>query len=289
MKPELEKIIHRSESSFNTRIIKRDQRPFLAQAWHYHPEIEICFTLKSHGLRYVGNNISEYSERDLVVLGSYLPHGFTTKDQCEQYVIQFTREFLGKDFFYSSELEGINELINLSNKGMVLKGTEVSEAEKYIQFLFSKNLSSMGRLIALLEFLNFLSSCSNFESICSEKYSSSITQKKLNSVRKILEYIKNNYQEDISVQTASKMANMTESAFYKFIKRHTNKKFTSILNEYRIEHASKLLVSNSMPISEISFDSGFNNLSYFNRIFKRTYNMTPNEFRKSYQINQKAT
>ena len=283
MKPEFEKIESKSANSFVYKIVKRNQRPFLTEAWHYHPEIEICYTLKSHGLRYVGNNISDYSERDLVILGSYLPHGFTTIDESEQYVIQFGQGFLGKDFFDSSELEEINSFLNQSNKGIVIKGTELNKAEEYIQYLYQSNQTKMERLLNLLEFLDFLSKCSNIELICSEKYSSNLTESKLNKVNKIFEYIKNNYQQDISVQSASKMVNMTESTFYKFIKRHTNKKFTSILNEYRINHASKLLVSSLMPISEISFISGFNNLSYFNRVFKNSYNMTPKQFRNNYK------
>lgn len=283
MKPEFEKIQPKTANSFVTKIVKRRQRPFLTEAWHYHPEIEICYTLKSHGLRYVGNNISEYSERDLVILGSYLPHGYTTIDQSEQYVIQFGQDFLGKDFFASSELKEINSFLYQSNKGIILKGKELKRAEEYIQCLYITNLSKMDRLLHLLEFLNFLSKCSNIELICSEKYSSTLTESKLNKVNRIFEYIKNNYQQNISIQSASKTVNMTESTFYKFIKRHTNKKFTTILNEYRINHASKLLVSSLMPISEISFRSGFNNLSYFNRVFKETYKITPKQFRNNYK------
>ena len=283
MKPEFEKIEQKSANSFVSKIVKREQRPLLTQAWHYHPEIEICYTLKSHGLRYVGNNISEYDQGDLVILGSYLPHGFTTIDQSEQYVIQFNQAFLGKDFFDASELEDINSFLRQSNKGIVLKGSELKKAEEYIRLLFMPNLSKMGRLIHLLELLNFLSHCSNIEFICSEKYSSTLTQSKLNKINTIFEFIKNNYQQDISICSASKEVNMTESTFYKFIKRHTNKKFTTILNEYRINHASKLLVSSHIPISEISFKSGYKNLSYFNRVFKNTYNLTPKQFRNTFQ------
>lgn len=282
MKPEFEKIETKSSNSFVTKIVKRDQRPFLTEAWHFHPEIEICYTLKSHGLRYVGNNISEYSKRDLVVLGSYLPHGFTTIDKSEQYVIQFNQDFLGKDFFESSELDDINTLLFQSNKGITIKGSELKKAEEYIQQMYQIDLPKMKRLLVLLDFLNFLAECSNIEMICSEKYSANLTQTKLHTVNKIFEYIKNNYQKEITIQSVSKIVNMTESTFYKFIKRHTNKKFTEILNEYRINHASKLLASSMMPISEVSFKSGYNNLSYFNRIFKRAYNMTPKQFRNTY-------
>lgn len=283
MKPEFEKIERKSSNSFVAKVVERDNRPLLSQAWHFHPEIEICYTLKSHGLRYVGNNISEYNERDLVILGSYLPHGFTTIDQSEQYVIQFNKNFLGKDFFHSFEFEKINSFLTLANRGIYIKGSDLESAEKCIESLFESKLSAMERLIRLFDLLNIVSQSSNIEFICSEKYSSNLSKSKLNNVKKIFAFIDENFQHDISIKSASKVVNMTESAFYKFIKRHTNKKFTTILNEYRINHASKLLLSSDFSISEISFKSGYNNLSYFNRIFMHTYKMSPRKFRKLYR------
>lgn len=284
MKPELEKIEFKSNNSFQSKIVKRDQRPLLTQAWHYHPEIEICYTLKSHGLRYVGNNISAYNERDLVILGSYLPHGFTTIDKSEQYVIQFNKEFLGKDFFNTSELEQIQSFLLESNRGVVLRGSELKKAEEYIQYLYKPDQSKMERLLKLLELLNYLSQCANIDIICSEKYSSTITRSKLNKVNMIFEFLRNNFQNDISIQTVCNVVNMTESTFYKFIQRHTKKKFTAILNEYRIDFASKLIVSSDLSISEISFKSGYKNLSYFNRVFKKSFKITPKDFRKKYRV-----
>lgn len=285
MRPELEKIDSNSTHSFVKRIVRREQRPHLTEAWHYHPEIEICFTRKSKGKRFVGNNISNYKEGDLVILGSYLPHGFTTIDQSEQYVIQFKKEFLGETFISSNELQEINRFLNLSIKGILIKGEEALKAEDYILDLFRSENSKMKNLLLLLELLDFLANCSNVEYICSEKYSSTLSESKLNNVQAIFNYISENFQNDISIKSASTAVNMTESAFYKFIKRHTNKKFTTILNEYRINHASILLASSNQSIAEVSFKSGYNNLSYFNRIFKQTYRMTPNQFRTSYQNN----
>ena len=87
----------------------------------------------------------------------------------------------------------------------------------------------------------------------------------------------------VTINDACKAVNLTESAFYKFIKRHTNKKFTTILNEYRLDHASKLLLSSNLTISDISFQSGYSNLSHFNRTFKQAYNMTPRQLRANYK------
>ncbi len=283
MKPEFEEIQPIKSRSFLTKVVKRDNRPLLTQAWHYHPQIEICYTLKSHGLRYVGNNISDYKERDLVVLGSNLPHGFTTTDRSEQYVIQFMPDFLGDGFFSVAELRKVQVLLDQSKRGLALTASETKKAETLIMDLYEPELSEMKRLLALLRFLDFLSASNGLESICSDKYSASISVNKLSKLKAIFDYIENNFQSQISIEEACRTVNLTESAFYKFIKRHTNKKFTTIVNEYRMDHVSKLLVSGDKPISEVSVLSGFNNLSYFNKIFKQTYRQTPRQFRIDYK------
>lgn len=282
MKPEFEKILRKATRSFNVKVVKRANRPLLTKAWHYHPEIEICYTLKSQGRRYVGNNISDYKERDLVILGANLPHGFTTSHECEQYVLQFTQEFLGRGFFNAAELEGINDLIHRSKRGLLLKGQEVDEAEVRIKQLCVQEQSSFAQLISLLEFLDYLSRCTNVGPICTEKYSALISIKKLDSIKTVFEYIEGNFQKELTIRDACKVVNLTESAFYKFMKRHTGKKFTTILNEYRLDHACKLLTSSDLQISEVSFQSGYVNLSHFNRVFKESYGMTPRQMRNRY-------
>lgn len=284
MKPELEKIERRSSTSFIAKIVKRENRPMLSKAWHYHPEIEICYTLKSKGRRYVGNNISDYKEMDLVILGSNLPHGFTTPDRCEQYVIQFNEDFLGQGFFKSAEFKTVKSLLDRSKQGCVLNGMELEEADYRIKKIFEENQSDLSRLIHLIEFLDFLARSKNLKLICSENYTTHLNASKLNSIKAIFDFVENNYQKDIGIKDACKVVNLTESAFYKFIKRHTNKKFTTILNEYRIDHAYKLLASSSTPISQVAYISGYNNFSHFNRVFKQTYKMTPRQFRKQNQF-----
>lgn len=283
MKPEFEKIQRKSTRSYTARVIKRAQRPLLTKAWHYHPEIEICYTLKSQGRRYVGNNISEYKEKDLVLLGPNLPHGFTTSVECEQYVIQFRQDFLGREFFDSIEFERINDLLLRSKRGLVFSGADVKKVELKIKKLYEQEDSNFKQLLSLLKILDYLSRSTQVTPICTEKYSSYISITKLNSIKTIFDYIENNFQKDLTVKDACKLVNLTESAFYKFMQRHTSKKFTTILNEFRIDHASKLLASSDLTISEISFQSGYNNLSHFNRIFKQTYNMTPRQLRNKYK------
>lgn len=281
MKPEFEKIIDYTRSSFIAKEVIRNNRPLLTQAWHYHPEIEICFSLKSEGKRYVGNNISSYKKNDLVMLGSLLPHGFTTNQNCHQVVIQFGEDFLGNAFLQKAEIQLIRQLISRSRMGIQFNEKTTKKAKKIIKSVLNKQ--GCGKLISLLKLLNVLSKAKGYNIICTKEYSLNLNLNALSRIKTVLDFIENNYKKDIKIREAAQLINLTESAFYKFIKKHTNKKFTQIVNEFRVDHATKLLIQGELTISQICYDCGYNNLSYFNRKFKEIMDVKPSEFRNNYR------
>jgi len=280
MKPDFERILDPVERSFTAKVVKRDSRPLLSRAWHYHPELEICFTVESHGRRFVGNQIDEYAINDLVMFGSNLPHGFTTDVACSQVVIQMTEDFLGNDFLGRPEVKSIHDLFVRAKRGLEFRGKVVKKCRP----LFSKLLASEGftRLRYLLEILELLAETSKVKPICSKEYTSDFNAEELDRVKMVYDHIIASFKEDVSIKEIADKLNISESGFYKFIKQHTQKTYTSLVNEFRINHASRLLMSSDLSITEVGFDSGFNNISYFNRKFKSTHGCTPVEFRKRY-------
>jgi AraC-like DNA-binding protein len=283
MKPEFEIITDSPERSFTAKIVSRESRPLLSQAWHYHPEIEICFTNEGYGKRFVGNQISDYFVGDLVLFGSNLPHGFTTDMKSNQVVIQMTEDFLGKEFLNKPELYGIKSLIKKSSRGLEFGAATKMEAAKVIKKLMTSN--GFKKLIYLFELLEVLATANDVRPICSEEYSLNFDAAYLNRLKIVYDHIILNFQKKVSVKEAADLINLTESAFYKFIKKHTKKTYTEIINEFRINHASKLLMNTDMTIAEVCYDCGYNNISYFNRKFKSIMGLTPSEFKLSRQDN----
>ena len=281
MKPEYEKIQEPSERSFTAKIVARKSRPLLRQAWHYHPEIEICLTRESFGKRFVGNQISDYAQGDLVMFGSNLPHGFTTDKKCTQVVIQMDASFLGTDFLEKPELRKVRALFQFARRGLDFGEQTKQDAKKVIK----KMMKTQGfrQMIRLFELLHLLAEAQDVTPICSEEYSLDLDATHLNRLKAVYEYILVNYQTELSIAAAANQINMTEAAFYKFIKKHTKKTFTEIVNEFRINLATKLLMTTDKSISEICFDCGYNNLSYFNRRFKDIVGQTPGVFKQNYR------
>lgn len=280
MKPEYEKIVESPERSFTAKIVSRPSRPRLSQAWHFHPEIEICYTLESNGRRFVGNQISDYRESDLVMFGANLPHGFTTDVPCSQVVIQMNHDFLGTTFLSRPELHSVRYLFTHAKRGLTFGDEIKPQAHAIIERLLESG--GFEQLILLLELLRTLAETSYVTPICSEEYALDFNESQLGRIKIVYDHIMEHFKEPVRIKEIADKLNISEAAFYKFIKKQTKKSYTQIINEFRTHYASKLLMTTDKTISQICFESGYNNLSYFNRKFKEIMKETPHSFRSRY-------
>lgn len=281
MKPEYEKIIEPAERSFTAKVVSRKSRPLLRQAWHFHPELEICYTLKSEGRRFVGNQIADYHEGDLVMMGTNLPHGFTTDVYCSQIVVQMTENFLGRDFLNTPETRPIRALFQRAGQGLSFQGATRKKSRKLLRKILK--YEGMTKLRYLLELLQILAESEEVDPICSREYAMDFNVDDLGRIKVVYDHVMEHFREEVSIPSLAAQLNISEAAFYKFIKKHTKKTYTQIINEFRINYAGKLLMSTEMSIAEICFESGYNNISYFNRKFKQLMVLTPDEFRRRYR------
>ena len=102
-------------------------------------------------------------------------------------------------------------------------------------------------------------------------------------IDKAFDYMNTNYDKPIVLKDVAKLVNMTEVSFSRFIKKRTGVTFIDSLNEIRLGHATRMLIETTHTIAEISYNCGFNNISNFNRIFKKKKGCTPREFRENYK------
>ena len=280
MKPAYEVVPVSFGHSFVIKQIDRPNRPRLSQAWHYHPEIEICYTFESNGKRFVGNQISDYESEDLVMFGSNLPHGFTTDERCRQVVIQITDDFLGKGFINIPELRDLKAFFEYSKHGLEFDKETIRNVKPLIKDIIQSE--GLSQLISLLRLLKYLSETADAKVICPNLPSDELSISNLERIRIVYDYIMENFNTDIKVSTVADMINLSEAGFYKFFKKHANKNFTRVINEFRINHAGNLLQDSSKTIAQVAFESGYNNISHFNRTFKKIMGKKPKEFRDAY-------
>lgn len=276
MKPEFEKIQNQPRHSFITKTVERTKRPTLKEAWHFHPEIEVCFTLKSEGKRFVGNDISDYLEDDVVMFGTNLPHGFITEMESEQIVIQMQAGFLGLEFLEKPETQIIKELFIRAKRGIQFYGKTQQKAKQLAKQLL--NLQGLPKMLKLLSLLNYLATSQEYSFITSQSFQADTRMAGLKRIQVVYNYILENYQRKVSLDEAAELVAMTKSSFCRFLKKHTKKTFSEIVNSIRIDHACGLIINTNKNISTIGYESGFNDISYFSRTFKSLTGQNPKGF-----------
>jgi len=250
------------------------------QKWHYHPEIELVYINNGKGKRQVGLHLSNYDEGDLVMIGTNVPHtGFTEyfDKERKEVVVQFKPDFLGNSLEKVLEFKNIKRLFEISKRGLVFSGN--TKKTIGISMLGLQYETPLQKVLTLIKILNDLSISKDVTVLNSENFDSESIQEN-ERIKKVFNYIKLNYKEEVSLNEVSELVFMTPPSFCRYFKSKTNKTFTTFLNEYRINNALKLLAQSELDIKNICFQCGYNNFSHFNRLFKKQISMTPSEFRK---------
>ena len=107
-------------------------------------------------------------------------------------------------------------------------------------------------------------------------------------IEKVFEYMNLNFDKPVSLREVAKIASMTDVSFSRFFKKRTGITFIDSLTEMRLGHASRLLIDTTQSVAEVAYHCGFNNISNFNRIFKKKKNCTPKEFRENYNYGSRV-
>jgi AraC-like DNA-binding protein len=248
--------------------------------WHYHPEIELVFVNGGSGKRQIGSHISYYSDGDLVLIGSNLPHcGFTNEQtgNKNETVIQMRPDFLGNDFLEISELKNIQHLLHKAKGGIAFG----SETKKIIACKIEEmeTQSTFDRLLSMISILNTLETNNEYTILNADGFSLELQVQDNDRINVVFNHVKDHFQEPIQLDTVSSMVSMTTPSFCRYFKKITNKTFTTFVNDYRLVHASKLLSENTKSITEICYESGFNNFSHFNKSFKAFTGKSASQYR----------
>lgn len=260
----------------------RYQVPFFQFKWHYHPEYELTYIVKGNGYRIVGNSYEHFNDGDLVLLGNHLPHTWSGKlndgIKSDAVVIQFSKEFIAP-FLGLNESLLIKDMLNTSVRGIRFE----PDAELVSKIIALTETNGVDKILKLISILDDLSKKQPIL-IASNSFHNVVSKKNEIRINKVCLYIQNNFHTKISLKEVADLIYLTESNFCKFFKKATGKTYSDYLNELRINEACRLLVQTEKSINQISFECGFETLSYFNRVFLSKKEMTPSIFRKSETI-----
>lgn len=251
-----------------------------AHLWHYHPEVELVFVNGGTGKRQIGSHISYYTDGDLILIGSNLPHCGFTDDHTgnkNETVIQMRPDFLGDVFMALPETKNIYRLFERA-KGGIAFGEETKKAlGDKIETM--ETMPALERLLTMVSILNELEHAKDYKILNAQGFALETQLQDNDRINMVFNHVKDNFREVIELEAMADMASMTVPSFCRYFKKVTNKTFTRFVNEYRIVHACKLLAEKQISIADVCYESGFNNFSHFNKSFKEFTGKSASHYR----------
>ncbi|MDX1479851.1 MAG: AraC family transcriptional regulator, partial [Saprospiraceae bacterium] len=217
---------------------------------------------------------------DLIMLGPNLPHfGFTQEQQKGHFeiVVQMREDFLGETFLSRPEMQPIRQLFERSRTGLTFSGETRRTVGRKLNALHSA--PPFRRLVGLLEILHEMAESDEVESLNANGFTVNVTVEDEQRIQHIYQYVQAHFKRHITLEEISDIANMTVPAFCRYFKKLTNQTFTQFVNAFRVAHATKLLVETNALITEVAHESGFNNISHFNKHFLKVTGLRPSEYR----------
>ena len=273
-------LIERQKTNFNFPI-------------HIHPECELNFIENAKGAqRIVGDSIEEIDEEELVlVTNPHLEHAWkdyrNVSKNIHEITIQFHPDLLTNTFLNKNQMISIRQLFRHAERGVAFSRESIAKVRPLLKTLTCEN-DSFYSLIKLLIILHELSIDKGMRELSTGQFAANVMHQHSSdeSLGRVMDYLSRHYSEVIRLSEVAEMVNMSESSFCRFFKQHTSKSFIDFLTDIRLGAASRALIDSSLSIAEIGYDCGFNNLSNFNRIFKKKKGVTPSEFRDNYRKNK---
>ncbi|MEO6149959.1 MAG: AraC family transcriptional regulator [Mucilaginibacter sp.] len=256
---------------------------------HYHDEFELNLLLNAPGARrIVGNHMDVIQDAELALIGPNLIHAWFTHNckstEITEITIQFHKDLFEQQFLTRNQLRSIKEMFERSSLGVLFSQEAIGDIKSRIMNLGQK--TGFDSVLELMSILYKLSLSKDYHTLADSGYSDKQINYNSRRIQKAFDYMSVNYSKPLFLSEVAAIANMPEVSFSRFIKKRTGTTFIESLNEIRIGHASRMLIDSTDTVSEIAYLCGFNNISNFNRTFKKKKKCTPKEFRENYLDNR---
>ena len=281
----LEKIIVKEDESFSIGVFQDNLEK---STWHYHNNFEISFITEGSGKRIVGDSIEEFQPGDLAFIGSNLPHVWIadketrmlSKRTLEMVFLQFNLNILSDQLLSLPEFSNVKKALVLSERGIQIIGDTLNQvSEVMLQLPYLKSFERMIHFFILMDLIG--KSKTNIQ-LASKEYLKIRFKTGNKRVADIHEYLMNNYREEVNLKELAGLVNMAEGSLCRFFKMNMGITVFEYLNKIKTEFACKLLMDPDLSILEVCLDSGFNNVSHFNKQFKKITGVPPSEYRKRF-------
>lgn len=286
MKAQLLKVSNQPLRSFSVR---RDIVSYFFNKYHYHPEIELLLIEKGTGTQFVGDSIQHFEDGDLLFIGSNCPHYLRSDDiyfqgqedlKASALVIHFSPELFGEPFMNLHENRFVANLMEESKKGIQIHGQTKQQIIGRMKMILEQENDN--QVLQLFQILNILSISQEKEFLSSGLLETTTNEKETSRLNLIYNYSVKNFRRKITIDEIAEVVNLSPLSFCRYFKSKTRKNYANFLNEIRVEYACKLIKENQLLVTQICYESGFNNFTNFNKAFKKVTQKTPFQFAKEF-------
>lgn len=250
--------------------------------WHFHPEYELVYIDRADGPRQVGSHLSRYEGSDLVLIGPYIPHlnfDYGVRTDYRKVVVQLGSSFLGSALTDTPELIAIGQLFGRARHGLAFGAHTKGVLGERLLHLPDRDPFS--QFIELLTLFNELAHAPDAELLHPHPIESPYTRRQQDRIQLVYAFIAANYQRRIDIGELADLTSLTPAAFCRYMRQMTRMTFTDYVNQYRV-HQAKALLLQQRSVTDACFSSGFESLSYFNRVFRRVTGDNPSAFRQRF-------
>ena len=253
---------------------------------HRHGEMELNFVENCSGnRRIIGDSIEVIDCYDLVLMGGGLEHTWEQyecqSNDIREVTIHFSRDLFSDAFLSKTHLKPLADLISKADVGVAFGMKAIMHNYDRLNELVNME-PGFYSVMKFIELMYELSLTSDYRLLSTSAFAHTTMTTDSRRVQKVKDYIDANFKDDIRLQVLADLANMTPTAFSRFFKLRTAKSISEYIIDVRLGHAARMLADSTMAVVEICYRCGFNNISNFNRIFKRKKGLTPTEFRENY-------
>ena len=252
---------------------------------HHHDELELNFIMNAKGARrIIGDHIGEIDDLELVLIGSNLPHVWQThkcqSKEIKEITLQFHKDLLCDTFLKRDQMGFIRKMMERSAKGVLFSKETAKQIMPRLFSLSQKH--GFDSVLELLSILHDLSVSRNMQALSDTTFNNAEVSYNSRRINVALEHMNQNFHKNVTLNEVAKLANMNTVSFSRFFKTRTSITFMDSLLEIRLGHASRMLIDTTQSVAEIAYNCGFNNISNFNRLFKKKKGCTPKGFRENY-------
>ncbi|WP_159737518.1 helix-turn-helix domain-containing protein [Vibrio atypicus] len=295
MKPYIENVINASSSDWIVREYHcRIKKEEFSCSWHYHTEYElVLYRDPSHvfnGNYFAGDDIGPIHHNTMLLYGPGLPHMITGQlngsDEKPHHsvIVWFKHHWIEKLQAMIPEARNIKRLLENSAYGLMFSDAISEQVAQLLEDI--ELLDRQYQAIRVIEVLLLIANDPDSQRLSHSPYRISQLSGNQEAHQKIqlaTRYIESNYANIIRISDLSRSLHMSESSAYRLFEKHYGMSFSDHLKQFRIGKACELLVNTSQPIALVAENTGFQNLSNFNRQFKTVKEMTPTQFRNQFQ------